>query len=253
MCIDCLKNDVENNCWNYDKCKYFLTYGNLECFKYAHQNGCPPNILFYNEDKLGEDYSPLCWLIDDDCPCFGLKHDNGCPYEKQKILFKKDMGGFYDYSHYLYECRYDITCNIIECIKYAYENGICLTTKINPMDGTFFYRTEETKYSYDKIMKICIKTEDKKYVYKNSYFIKDYDYFSLDEKLLAKGYDYNFFMPKSETFNIDIWENEKDEAVYMMYRNCETIEDFIEKNKNKYDNVMNELNIKNNINNTIKI
>jgi hypothetical protein len=32
MCIDCLKNDVENNCWNYDKCKYFLTYGNLECF-----------------------------------------------------------------------------------------------------------------------------------------------------------------------------------------------------------------------------
>ena len=27
MCIDCLKNDVENNCWNYDKCKYFLTFG----------------------------------------------------------------------------------------------------------------------------------------------------------------------------------------------------------------------------------
>jgi len=238
MCIDCLKNDVENNCWNYDKCKYFLTNGNLECFKYAHQNGCPPNILFCKEDRLGEDYSPLCWLLDD-CPCFGLKHDNGCPYEKQKILFKKDMGGFYDYSHYLYECRYDITCNIIECIKYAYENGFCLT--------------EETKYSYDKIMKICIKTEDKKYVYKNSYFIHDYDYFSLDKKLLAKGYDYNFFMPESETFNIDIWENEKDEDVYMMYRNCQTIEDFIEKNKVKYDNVMNELNIKNNINNTIKI
>ena len=44
MCIDFLKNNVENNCWNYDKCKYFLTYGNLECFKYAHQNGCHPNI-----------------------------------------------------------------------------------------------------------------------------------------------------------------------------------------------------------------
>jgi hypothetical protein len=101
-------------------------------------------------------------------------------------------------------------------------------------------------------MKICIRTEDKKYIYKNSYFIKKYDYFSLDKEL-AKDYDYRFFMPKSETFNIDIWENEKDEDVYMMYRNCETIEDFIEKNKVKYDNVMNELNIKNNINNTIKI
>ena len=54
----------------------------------------------------------------DDCPCFGLKHDNGCSYEKQKIVFKKDMRGLCDY---LYECRYDISCNIIEYIKYAYE------------------------------------------------------------------------------------------------------------------------------------
>ena len=37
-------------------------------------------------------------------------------------------------------------------------------------------------------------------------------------------------IPESETFNIDIWENEMDKDVYMMYKNCETIEDFIEKN-----------------------
>jgi hypothetical protein len=37
-----------------------------------------------------------------------------------------------------------------------------------------------------------------------------------------------------------------DEDFYMMYKNCETIEDFIKKNKDKYNNVINELNIKNN-------
>jgi len=213
-CIDCLKYNHENGfklCTsklilkkNINKNKYYInknTYYNyntlqkfrydirkssskkyLEIMKYAYENGYPLNI-FHFRDSYTSRYNDGTY--EDECICFGIVHENNiCPY---KDYFFPDRGAMND--PYKYEdCEYDDTCNYIECIKYALENGYIDTKKETYLYDNSDIVTVDNMYGdnidivrFNDIMKTCVCINGK-YIYKYEFFLPpDEKYYHTDD------------------------------------------------------------------------
>jgi len=159
--------------WNEHECSIFLSLGKIQHLKYANDNGCAWHIIFK--------FISYSWRSNlSECFCFGVKHNNYCPYEYAGCYYKVQGGPEY-------VCDYYKNCDVMECVKYAYESG-------------YSFSKYDLKL-YNKIMKWCIITEDKKYVFRNKKYMDKYESYMDDI-----CYDYKEYIDYKrklvvETFN----------------------------------------------------
>jgi len=121
--LECLKYARENGCPWVKRiiCKIAALGGNLECLKYARKNGCPWDKDTCSNAALGGHLE-----------CLKYAHENGCPWDEITCLTAA-KGGHLECLKYAHEngCPWDEdTCSYaaarrgtLECIKYAHENG----------------------------------------------------------------------------------------------------------------------------------
>ena len=102
----------------YDSCQKSAENGDLECLKYAHDNG-------YQWNK----WTPANAAKNGHLECLKYAHDNGCPWDEYTTSYAA-----------LYKGN-------IECLKYAHENGCPwnFSTMVNAIN---FYNVEGFKYFF---------------------------------------------------------------------------------------------------------
>jgi hypothetical protein len=85
--------------------------GNLDCLKYAHENGCPwPEASCYFLE-FDEYYYPNNNIeLDNHLKCLKYVHENGCPWSTKT-------------------CQFFAAFDCINCLKYAHENGCPWSTE----------------------------------------------------------------------------------------------------------------------------
>jgi len=92
--LECLKYAHENGCpWDERTCNFAARYGQLDCLKYAHENGCP-----------WDRWTCSNAAVDGQLECLKYAHENGCPWDERTCNFAARYGQ-------------------LECLKYAHENG----------------------------------------------------------------------------------------------------------------------------------
>ena len=93
--LDCLKFARENGCpWNETTTELAALNGELECLKFAHENGC-----HWNENTILEAVEQLK------------------PYNESFWYDEEDINEAKEKRYYKYQC------NILDCLRYAIENG----------------------------------------------------------------------------------------------------------------------------------
>ena len=94
--LNCLKYAHENGCpWNKDTCHYASQNGHLNCLKYAHENSCS-----WNEKTCRRA------AYNGHLDCLKYAHENGCKWNKNTREYAAKNGH-------------------LDCLKYARDNGCC--------------------------------------------------------------------------------------------------------------------------------
>jgi hypothetical protein len=119
--LECLKYAHENGCpWNEKTCRCAAMNGYLDCLKYAFENGCP-----WNKDTCS------CAAMNGHLECLKYAHENGCPWNDYTCT-EAARNGHLECLKYAHEngCPWNkFTCKVaaehrqLECLKYAHENG----------------------------------------------------------------------------------------------------------------------------------
>ena len=93
MWMTCIKLHGDLCYWEKITCDHAAAIGQLECLKYAHENGCPWS---QNTTSSAADNGQL--------ECLKYAHENGCPWAESTC----SCAAYYGH---------------LECLKYAHENG----------------------------------------------------------------------------------------------------------------------------------
>ena len=141
-----MKNKIEetNIYQNYNICYIIAKYGDLECLKYAHENGCPWEYTYHTAAENGH------------LDCLKYAHENGCTWDEDTCS-SAASNGHLDCLKYAHEngctwdedtCRYAAENGHLNCLKYAHEND-CLLDKNMSIDIATRYSTRFTLFSDD--------------------------------------------------------------------------------------------------------
>jgi hypothetical protein len=119
--LECLRYAHENGCWwDIWTCAYAAENGYLECLKYAHENGCS-----------WDNWTCILAARDGHLNCLKYAHENGCTWDKSTCVSAAEHGQLecliYAHEHGCpwnkWTCVYAAKNGHLECLKYAHENG----------------------------------------------------------------------------------------------------------------------------------
>ena len=162
--LECLKYAHENGYeWDKNTCAAAAANGHLECLIYARENNCP-------WDKYTCTYAAKGGHI----ACLRYAHENECPWDK-KTCAAAAVGGHLECLKYAHEngCPWDeYTCQCaamnghLDCLRYAHQNNCpCDCAKIKKYDESLDTQPTNPDAEDAKICCVC-KTNSHKVQYK---------------------------------------------------------------------------------------
>ena len=114
--IDFTLFDLPDNCWS----KAAAQFGNLDCLKYLHENGCPWNV-----------WTCVSAASRGNLDCLKYLHENNCPWNEYAPAYAAANNHF-DCLQYIcenncpldeYTCYYSAAAGNLEMLKYVRSKG----------------------------------------------------------------------------------------------------------------------------------
>lgn len=123
--VECLKYAHENGCsWDHLTCTYAAFHGHLDCLKYAHEHGCPWTTS--TSFAAGQNAAHT-----NNMECLRYVHEHGCPWDELVASTLAGKGNL-EALKYVHEhgcpwsewaCIMAVESGRLECLRYLHEQG----------------------------------------------------------------------------------------------------------------------------------